>query len=125
MNKLFNFTQVKGKWHKFPYFNLGGGAKLYKNFAQKLLAASLCAAVVLLGTPVTAFAEGEPDKFITAATANHWGRSNLRAYLNGVKKVDNTLPIDTTTSGSNATDYASQFSDKHRFLKALRQGKDL
>ena len=51
MNKLFNFTQAKGKWHKFTSFNLGGGAKLYKNFAQKLLAVSLCAAMVLLGVP--------------------------------------------------------------------------
>ena len=57
MNKLFNFAQAKGKWHKFPSFNLGGGAKLYKNFAQKLLAVSLCMAVVLLGTPVTTFAD--------------------------------------------------------------------
>ncbi len=59
MNKLFNLAQAKGKWHKFPCFNLGGGAKLYKNFAQKLLAVSLCMAVVLLGTPVTTFAEDE------------------------------------------------------------------
>ena len=67
--------------------------------------------MVLLGTPVTTFA-AEPDKFIEAAKANHWGRSDLRAYLNGVEKVDNTLPIDTThdtrkTSGY----YESQFSD--------------
>ncbi len=52
MNKLFKLAQAKGKWHKFPSFNLGGGAKLYKNFAQKLLAVSLCMAVVLLGTPL-------------------------------------------------------------------------
>ena len=51
MNKLFSFAQAKGKWHKFPSFNLGRGAKLYKNFAQKLLAVSLCMAVVLLGVP--------------------------------------------------------------------------
>ncbi len=24
MNKLFNFAQAKGKWHKFPSFDLGG-----------------------------------------------------------------------------------------------------
>ena len=52
MNKLFNFTQAKGKWHKFLSFNLGLGAKLYKNFAQKLLAVSLCAAMLLLGAPL-------------------------------------------------------------------------
>ena len=60
MSKLFKFAQAKGKWHKFPSFNLGGGAKLYKNFAQKLLAVSLCAAMVLLGTPVTTFAAADP-----------------------------------------------------------------
>ena len=111
MSKLLILMQVKGKCRKFPSFNLGVGAKLYKNFAQKLLAVSLCMAVVLMGVPVTTFAEGEPDKFITAARANHWGRSDLRAYLNGVEKVDNTLPLDTTASGSNTKDYASQFSD--------------
>ncbi len=52
MNKLFNFAQTKGKWHKFSSFNLERGAKLYKNFAQKLLAVSLCMAVVLLGVPL-------------------------------------------------------------------------
>ncbi len=52
MNKLFNFAQAKGKWHRLPSFNLGGGAKLYKNFAQKLLAVSLCMAIMLLGVPL-------------------------------------------------------------------------
>lgn len=52
MSKLLIFMQAKGKWHKFPSFNLGGGAKLYKNFAQKLLAVSLCAAVVLCTVPL-------------------------------------------------------------------------
>lgn len=57
-----------------------------------------------------AFAE-EPDKFVTTAFANHWGRSDLRAYLNNVTKSANTLPINSTTSGSNAANYPSQFSD--------------
>ena len=53
----------------------------------------------------------EPDKFVTSANANHWGRSYLRAYLNNVTKSANTLPINSTTSGSNAENYPSQFSD--------------
>ena len=53
----------------------------------------------------------EPDKFVTSANANHWGRSDLRAYLNNVTKSANTLPINSTTSGSNAANYPSQFSD--------------
>ena len=65
MNNLFNFTQTKGKRHKFPSFNLGG-AKLYKNFAQKLLAVSLCIAVILLGTSVTTLAAGEVDDLVVS-----------------------------------------------------------
>ena len=53
----------------------------------------------------------EPDKFVTSANANHWGRSYLRAHLNNVTKSDDTLPINSTTSGSNAANYPSQFSD--------------
>ena len=37
-----------------------GGAKLYKNFVQKLLAVSLCAAIVLLGVPAITWA-AEPS----------------------------------------------------------------
>ena len=53
----------------------------------------------------------EPTTFVTTAFANHWGRSDLRAYLNNVTKSANTLPINSTTSGSNAANYPSQFSD--------------
>ena len=53
----------------------------------------------------------EPTTFVTTAFANHWGLSDLRAYLNNVTKSANTLPINSTTSGSNAANYPSQFSD--------------
>lgn len=57
------------------------------------------------------YAENEPNKFVTSANANHWGRSDLRAYLNGVEKTDNTLPIDTTKHEHQTSDYyESQFS---------------
>ena len=52
----------------------------------------------------------EPDKFVTSAKANHWGRSDLRAYLNNVTKTGNTLPLDSRTAGNDAN-YPSQFSD--------------
>ena len=80
MNKLFNFAQAKGKWHKFPSFNLGG-AKLYKNFAQKLLAVSLCMAVVLCTVPlrggshVSEAAENGGTAFSVSVT--HDGSSHL------------------------------------------------
>ena len=40
-----------------------------------------CAAMVLLSAPLTTLASEEPTKFITAAKANHWSHSDLRAYL--------------------------------------------
>ena len=52
----------------------------------------------------------EPDKFMTSAKANHWGRSDLRAYLNNVTKTDNTLPISSTTTGTNENNYPAHFS---------------
>lgn len=59
------------------------------------------------------YAEAEPNKFVTSANANHWGRSDLRAYLNGVEKTDNTLPINTTKHEHQTSDYyESQFSTK-------------
>ena len=112
--------RTNSKRHKFHLFKLGGGAKLHKNFAKKFLATSLCAAVVLLGataalfsTPaVTSAGTNEPTAFITSAKANHWGRSDLRKYLNGVEKVDNTLQLDTThTERKTSGYYESQFSD--------------
>ena len=51
MSNLFVFAQAKVKRHKVPFFS-GRGVKLHKNFAQKLLAVSLCAAKVLLGAPL-------------------------------------------------------------------------
>jgi hypothetical protein len=59
----------------------------------------------------------EPANFTASAYANHWGRSDLRAYMNGVAKTNDTLPLDTTghtqqTSGY----YESQFSDKEYAL---------
>ena len=81
-------------------------------FLQKMLAVVVSASLMLSMAPkIGVFAADEPTTFITAAKANHWGRSDLRAYLNGVEKENNTLPLDTTTSGSNETGYASQFSN--------------
>ena len=44
--------KLKREWHKTLSFSLGGGAKLYKNFDPKLLAVSLCMAVVLVSIPM-------------------------------------------------------------------------
>lgn len=87
-----------------------GGGKTHNKIIPKILSLSVSASLMLAMVPNNgAFAE-EPDKFVTTAYANHWGRSDLRAYLNNVEKTNNTLPINSTNSGSNAANYPSQFS---------------
>ena len=64
----------------------------------------------------------EPDKFVTSANANHWGRSDLRAYLNnGLETVaedgsvsEKNYGIDSTKGdykSDNKSGYAHMFSD--------------
>ena len=64
----------------------------------------------------------EPDKFVTSANANHWGRSDLRAYLNnGLTDVGENgsvsnkyYGIDSTKGdykSDNKSGYARMFSD--------------
>ena len=47
----------------------------------------------------------ENSYFSSDAYASHWGRSDVRAHLNGLTKVNNNLPID----GSNGTKSAGNF----------------
>lgn len=71
--------------------------KTKRRFFSLLLAICLAAGLV----PATAFA-AEPESFVTSANANHWGRSDLRAYLNNAAKTDGTLPLDTKSAGNGA-----------------------
>ena len=88
-----------------------GGGKTHNKIIPKILSLSVSASLMLATVPNNnAYADG-PGFFYEAAYANHWGRSDLRAYLNNVTKSDNTLPINSTNSGSNAANYPSQFSD--------------
>ena len=79
--------------------------KTKRRFFSLLLAICLAAGLV----PATAFA-AEPGSFVTSANANHWGRSDLRAYLNNAEKTDGTLPLDTM-SANNGAKYPLFFSD--------------
>lgn len=79
--------------------------KTKRRFFSLLLAICLAAGLV----PATAFA-AEPGSFVTSANANHWGRSDLRAYLNNAEKTDGTLPLDTM-SADNGAKYPLFFSD--------------
>ena len=88
-----------------------GGGKTHNKIIPKILSLSVSASLMLAMVPNNGAFAAEPTTFVTTAFANHWGRSDLRAYLNNVTKSANTLPINSTTSGSNAANYPSQFSD--------------
>ena len=81
-----------------------------RNYLKKGIALLLSSVMIVGLIPITSLGAGQ-DVFTSSAYANHWGRSDLRAYLNGVTKTNSTLPIDTATDGTNAEGYASQFSD--------------
>ncbi len=83
--------------------------KTRKTFT-KLLSIGVSTSMMLAMVPNNGASAAEPDFFYKEAYANHWGRSDLRAYLNNVEKVDDTLPIDTTINGSNSANYPSYFS---------------
>lgn len=76
---------------------------------SKLVALAAAAVVAISVVPAPALAAAR-DTFVTSANANHWGRSDLRAYLNGYTKADDTAPLDSTAAGSNSSGYAAQFS---------------
>ena len=77
---------------------------------SKLVALAAAAVVAISVVPAPALAEA-PDTFVTSAYANHWGRSDLRAYLNEYTKTDDTVPLDSTAEGRNYNVYAAQFSE--------------
>ena len=81
-----------------------------RRFFSLLLAICLVAGFV----PATVFA-AEPESFVTSANANHWGRSDLRAYLNNAAKTDGTLPLDTMSADNDAK-YPWCFSDEEYAL---------
>lgn len=87
-----------------------GGGKTHNKIIPKILSLSVSASLMLAMVPNNGAFAAEPTTFVTSAKANHWGRSDLRAYLNNVEKTNNTLPINSTNSGSNAANYPSQFS---------------
>lgn len=105
--KLSNAT----KSNKITKRCVGGGGNVHNKIIKNLLSLGASASMMLAMVPNNGVFAAEPDKFVTSANANHWGRSYLRAHLNNVTKSDDTLPINSTTSGSNAANYPSQFSD--------------
>ena len=64
-------------------------------------------------------ATAEEGVLTQATTADNWGRSDLRAYLNGVSKNNNTLPYNTSHSVKQEEGYyESYFTDLEYSLVA-------
>lgn len=106
MRKIFSMNKLKNK--SVPKI--------------RILSMAVSLSVLLSMVPNhSAFAAGS-DRFVTAAKANHWGRSDMRAYLNnGLADVaeDGTVSnknygLDSTAgayASDNSSGYAKQFSD--------------
>ena len=85
---------------------------MHNKIAQKLLSIGVSASLMLAMVPNNGAFAAEPDKFVTSAYANHWGRSDLRSYMIGVGKEANTLPLNTTHKERQKSGYyESQFSN--------------
>ena len=84
----------------------------FSRILPKFLSVGISTSLMLAMVPNNG-AYAEPPGFfeVDKYPPNLWGCSNLRAYLNNVEKVDGTLPLDSTTSGSNSANYPSRFSD--------------
>lgn len=84
------------------------------------IAAILAMLVTTVGTlSVFAGAVTSETALTRATTANNWGRSDLRSYLNGVAKKGDTLPFNTDHSQRQAEGYfESCFNDDEYALIA-------
>ena len=85
--------------------------KIQGKLAQKLLSMVVSLSLMTGIVPGRLAHAAEPTTFVSSAYANHWGRSDLRAYPNNATKTDNTLPIDTATSGTRSGNFPAKFSD--------------
>jgi len=86
-----------------------------KNNIKAVISVMLIAvmlSVPLLITLPAAADNTAPTYFTSAEYASHWGRSDLRAYLNGAEKLLDTLPVSTEhTERQEIGYYESYFSD--------------
>ena len=96
--------------------------KIKSNLAQKLLSMAVSLSLMLAMVPNNGAFAAEPTTFVTTAFANHWGRSDLRAYLNnGLATVAENGSVSNKKYGLNSTEgecnsnntsgFAKQFSD--------------
>ena len=76
--KLSNAT----KSNKITKRCVGGGGNVHNKIVKNLLSLGASASMMLAMVPNNGAFAAEPTTFVTTAFANHWGRSDLRAYLN-------------------------------------------
>ena len=99
-----------------------GGGKTHNKIIPKILSLSVSASLMLAMVPNNGAFAAEPTTFVTTAFANHWGRSDLRAYLNnGLATVAENGSVSNKKYGLNSTEgecnsnntsgFAKQFSD--------------
>lgn len=100
-----------------------GGGNVHNKIVKNLLSLGASASMMLAMVPNNGVFAAEPDKFVTSANANHWGRSDLRAYLNnGLAATvaedgfvsEKNYGIDSTKGdykSDNKSGYAHMFSD--------------
>ncbi len=86
--------------------------KIQGKLAQKLLSIVVSLSLMASMAPGKMAQAAEPTTFVSTAYANHWGRSDLRSYMNGVAKGNGTSPMDTTGHARQTSGYyESRFSD--------------
>ncbi len=111
MNIFRRICENTGTNNKIANKIQGGGAYCTNNIVQKCLSFAVSLALMLGVAPGNLAQAAEPTTFVSTAKANHWGRSDLRAYLNNATKSDNTLPIDTATGGTRSGNFPAKFSE--------------
>ncbi len=82
-----------------------GGGKTHNKIIPKILSLSVSASLMLAMVPNNGAFADEPTTFVTTAFANHWGRSDLRAYMNDVDQIGKTLPLNTTHNERLSAEY--------------------
>ncbi len=93
---VYKFESLYTKEIKNCKNTKSGGGNTHNKIIPKILSLSVSASLMLAMVPNNGAFAADPTTFVTTAFANHWGRSDLRAYLNGVEKNGKTLPLNTT-----------------------------
>ena len=91
---------------------------MIRKVKQKVMATMLCASMVILacGAPKAIWG-ADPEVFTVETLNNHWVKSEVRAWLNGLDKSSGTLPIDGSGGGETYTNGLGESSDS--FLKCF------